>query len=357
MEITSTSLPNSVEANPEIENLKMTTLNRNDNEVGSMEIFIEEISRGQKLLHRHRLTKDKIAIGRGYDNDIILADPHICPNHLVLSFNNGVWSIEDKYSINGTFLENPKEKKQAADKHIVEDGDILSIGKSQLRILFSDHKVADTISFSPFESFINFMRHPIALFMSITLFTLVAGIISYLDQPVELNFSQLLVNSIGISLLLSLWPAIVALVSHLTKHDARIMTQLGISFAFFNLMWVSDLLETIVAFNSANGAMLTVLSALLPIGLAFCLFWFNCNIGFHLTAKRQVVVAASITTLLFGGGYLIQYSKKPEFSARPQYDSTLMAPSFLFASSSTVDEFIKDSSALFDKANKAAQKK
>ncbi len=339
-----------------LDNTEVNSWAESDNEADSMEIIIEEISRGQKLLHRHRLNKGKVTIGRGYSNDIILADPHICPEHLTISFNNSFWQIEDQQSINGTFLENPKEKKRAANKHIVEAGDIISIGKSQLRILFADHKVAETIRFSPFESLINLMRHPLALFLSMTLFTFVAGNISYLDQGAEFNLSQLLVNSIGISLLLALWPAGVALVSHLTKHDARIMTQLGISFAFFNLMWFSDLLENIVAFNSASGSILTILIALLPIGLAFCLFWFNCNIGFHMTAKRQLVVAASITTLLFGGSYLIQYSKKPEFSARPHYDSTLMAPSFLLTSSSSVDEFIDDSSKLFAKANKAANK-
>lgn len=324
-------------------------------ELAHKEIVIEEISRGQKLLHRHKLNKDKVSIGRGYHNDIILSDPHICPAHLTIELNNGFWQVKDNNSVNGSFLENPKEKKKPADQHIIEDGDIITLGKSHLRVIFSDHQVAPTVSFSPFESFINLMRHPLALVLSIALFTFVAGTIFYLDKPTEVNFSQLLVPAVGMSLLFALWPGGVALVSHLSKHDARVMTQLGISFAFFNLMWFSDLLESIVAFNSASGSILTHVVAVLPIALAFCLLWLNCYIGFHMTAKRRMIIAASITTLLFGGSYLVQYSNKPDFSARPQYDSTIMSPSFLLSSSSSVDEFIEDSSKLFEKAKKAAK--
>lgn len=326
------------------------------NTLNHQEIIIEEISRGQKLLHRHKINKGKVTIGRSYQNDIILTDPHICAKHITIELNNGLWKITDQQSVNGTFLENPKEKKKSANNHIIADGDIISLGKSQLRIIFANHLVAPTVSFSPFESFINLLRHPLALTLSIALFTLVAGTIFYLEKPTEVNFTQLLVPAIGMSLLFALWPGAVALVSHLTKHEARAVTQLGLSFAFFNLMWFSDLLENIVNFNSAKGTIFPIIIALLPIALVFCLLWLNSYVGFHMAAKRRIVISASITALLFGGGHLIQYSNKPEFNPRPQYDSTLMSPNFLLSSSSSVDEFIDDSSQLFAKANKAANK-
>ena len=147
----------------------------------------------------------------------------------------------------------------------------------------------------------------------------------------------------------------MALVSHLTKHDPRILAQLGISFTFFILLWLSDLLEEIIAFNSASSSMLGLIISLLPIGIAFSLFWLNSYIGFHVSAKRRMIVAISITTLLFGGSYLIQYSKKPEFNPRPQYNATIMAPKFLIAPSSDVDTFLERSNALFEQASKAAQ--
>jgi hypothetical protein len=319
------------------------------------EIIIEEITRNHKLLHRHKLNQNNITIGRNYQNDIILTDPHICPQHLSLSYSQNDWRINDNNSINGTSLENNDGNKQDGHQQVLNDGDVIILGKSQLRILFKNHRVADTIAFSPFESLIDLIRHPIAVFTSIALFILIAANISYLNQPTETNISQLFVSAFSMSLLFALWPAGVALVSHLTKHDPRILAQLGISFTFFILMWLSDLLEEIIAFNSASNSVLGLLIALVPIGLAFSLFWLNSYIGFHVSSKRRIVVALSITTLLFGGSYLLQYSKKPEFNPHPQYSATIMAPSYLIAPSKSVDSFIEQSNALFEQANKAAQ--
>jgi hypothetical protein len=324
-------------------------------QVTPKELIIEEISRNHKLLHRHRLDQPSIHIGRDYHNDIILADPHICPSHISIDFIDDQWLITDNQTVNGTFVENFKEKKYEANQHIVRDGDVITLGKSQLRLLFNDHAVEPTLAFSPFESFINLMRHPLALFISIAFFTLIAGSVFYFSKPIEVNFSQLLVPAIGMTLGFALWPAGVALVSHLSKQDARLMAQLGISFALFNLMWFSDILEKIVTFNSSSSNILPMLVTFTSVILAFSLFWLNSYIGFHMSSKRRIVVSAGITILLFGGSYLIQYSKKPEFDPRPNYNATIMVPSFLLTSSSNVDEFIENSSKLFNKTSKKAQ--
>ena len=322
---------------------------------GAQELIIEEITRNYKLIHRHKLEKQSIHIGRDYHNDIILADPHVCPSHISIDFTDEQWQITDNQTVNGTFVENPREKKHEANQHIVRDGDVISLGKSQVRLLFSDHAVEPTLAFSPFESFINLMRHPVALFISIAFFTLIAGSIIYVNKPIEVNFSQLLVPAIGMTLGFALWPAGVALVSYLTKNEARLMAQLAVSFALFNLMWFSDILQTIVTFNSSSNNVLLMFVAFTSVILAFGLFWLNSYIGFHMSGKRRIVVSVSLTLLLFGGSYLIQYSKKPEFDPRPNYNATIMMPSFLLTTSSSVDEFIDDSSKLFDKTSKKAQ--
>lgn len=341
----------------EVVNLEIESSDETEEILEVKGIIIEEISRNHKLLHRHKLSQQKIHIGRDYHNDIILADPHICPSHLSIEQINGQWMIHDNQTVNGSFIENINEKKHSANQHIIHDGDVITLGKSQLRILFTNHPVEPTLAFSPFESLINLMRHPLALLISITLFTLIAAGVFYLNTPKEVNFSQLLVPTIGMTLGFALWPAGVALVSHLSKHEARIMTQLGISFAFFNLMWFSDFLKSLATFNTASDSITPLFVVITSIALSFSLFWLNGYVGFHMSTKRRIVVAASMTLLLFGGNYLLQFSKKPEFNPRPQYDATIMMPKFLITSSSSADDFIKDSNKLFDKTKKEALSK
>lgn len=331
-------------------------LNIADETAPEKEIIIEEISRNHKLLHRHKLTKKQIYIGRDYHNDIILADPYICPSHLSIEQVNNQWQIKDNQSINGSFIDNIGVKRHVANNHIINDNDVVTLGKSQLRILFTDHPIEPTLALSSFESLINVIRHPIMLILNIALFTLIAAGVFYLNTPKEVNFSQLLVPTIGMTLGFALWPAGVALVSHLSKHEARILAQLGVSFAFFNLMWFSDFLEEFVNFNSASSSIAPTFILLASIALAFSLFWLNGYIGFHMSAKRRTVIAAGMTVLIFGGSYLVQYSNKPEFNPRPQYNATIMMPSLLITPSRSTDKFINDSSKLFDKAKKEALK-
>ncbi len=317
-----------------------------------MELIIEEISRGHKLLGRHKFFKDNICVGRGYNNDIILDDPHVCPEHLSLEFDGTHWLVKDDNSINGSFLE---DGKRNADQHIVNSGDVITFGKSQIRVVFPDHPVAQSVAFSPFESLINFARHPGVLAASVLIFAFVAGFIFYLNKPLEVTFTQFLVPAIGLSILFAMWPLGVSLVSHLTKHEARVFSQIGVSFIFFNLMWISDVFESFISFNLSANWPIAGLITLIPIVLSFCLFWLNCYIGFHMTERRRIVVSAAITALLFGGSFIVQVSNKPEFSAHPNYNATIMSPTFLLSSGSDVDTFIEDSSRLFDKVKKKAQ--
>lgn len=318
-----------------------------------MEIIIEEIGRNKKLLARHKFLTNKVTLGRGYNNSVILSDPHICPEHLSIEFDGENWLVKDNDSINGSFL---AESKQNADQHIIHSGDIIRLGKSFIRIILPNHPVESTVPFSFFEGFIDFLRKPLIIAFNIAFFTLIAGLMFYLNQPSDVNFTQVIVRAIGITLMFATWPVMIALISHFNKHEARIVTQLAVSFAFFNLMWFSDVFESIVAFNLSANWSLDNLIALVPIALAFLMIWLNCYIGFHMSKRKRTIIALSITTVLFGGGYMIQLSKQPDFSVLPNYDATIMNPVFKFAPSSSVDEFIEDTNKLFEKTAKEAQK-
>ncbi len=316
-----------------------------------MEIIIEQLTRDHKIIGCHKFATQEINIGRAYTNDIIISDPHVCPSHLNIHFDGEHWLINDDCTINGSFIEGTKQR---VHNHIVKSGDVICFGKSVIRLVFSSHPVPASIAFSPFEQLVDFARQPLVLTANIMIFVLVAAWIFYLNKPIEVNFTQLAVPALGMTIGFSLWPALVALISHFTKNDARVLHQFGISFAFFNLMWLSDSLESIVYFNTSSNMAIAGLIGIVPIALAFSLFWLNCYIGFHMSQTRRIVTASFLSVLLFGGTMLVQMSKEPEFSPLPSYDSTLMTPDFLFSGSTSVDQFLIDSESLFDETRKMA---
>lgn len=317
-----------------------------------MEIIVEQISRNHKVIGCHKFAKGEVTIGRGYDNDIIVTDPHVCPNHLKIDFDGDQWVIRDDCTINGSFIEKEKAPFQS---HIVQSGDVISFGKSLIRLVFPHHPVAKSIPFSPLEQLVDFAKHPAVLLFNIAIFVLVFAWLIYLKKPFEVSMTNIAVPAIGMGLAFSIWPVIVSIISHLTKHDARPLHQFGISFLFFNLMWLSDGLEAIVYFNTSANMPIAMGVTVIPIALAFSLFWLNCYIGFHMTQTRRFVTASVLTGLLFGGNMLIHMSKQPEFSPMPSYDSTLMTPEFLFSGSNSVDTFLEDSAQLFEDTRKEAE--
>lgn len=318
-----------------------------------MEIIIEEITRGQKVLNRHRSSTNSINIGRGYNNDIIISDPHICAEHLQLQFDGEHWLVQDKGSINGSFL---KGKKENLIRHKVKSGDILSLGNSQIRLLFPNHPVAESITISPFESLINVVSHPIAVALNLVIFTLMACWIINLNNAEEVTITQLLVPSIGLTLAFVFWPIVLSLISHLTKHDARFWSQLGICFVFFNLMFINDAFEYIIQFNTSSHFSIDGVVFIIPAILTFCLLWFNCYVGFDMTTRRRNIISAALVIIFFSGDFIIELSQKPDFNPLPKFNTTIISPMFLFASSSTVETFVNNSKKLFNEVDKVVVK-
>lgn len=54
---------------------------------------------------RHDVRRPAIRIGRGGDNDLILADPSVSEHHARLRLDAGVWTVGDLGSVNGTWVD------------------------------------------------------------------------------------------------------------------------------------------------------------------------------------------------------------------------------------------------------------
>jgi pSer/pThr/pTyr-binding forkhead associated (FHA) protein len=74
------------------------------------------------------LTSAQIAIGRSKTgNDLVLNDPEASRNHAVITVENGIYSIKDLQSTNGTIVNG----RQITSRVLV-DGDVIEIGDTVL---------------------------------------------------------------------------------------------------------------------------------------------------------------------------------------------------------------------------------
>ena len=84
---------------------------------------------GSNVIESRRIDKDKITIGRDDTNDIVLNNPTISREHSEINFSDGIISIKDLRSANGTFINNVK-----MDDAVLDIGDEIIVGKYMIKL-------------------------------------------------------------------------------------------------------------------------------------------------------------------------------------------------------------------------------
>ena len=92
--------------------------------------FIETLARNGDVLHRHRVDKLPLTIGRGYNNDFILDDAHTAPTHAVVELaEDGALVMRDLGSQNGIVVHG---KRQASVP--INGTTVVRLGHTRLRV-------------------------------------------------------------------------------------------------------------------------------------------------------------------------------------------------------------------------------
>jgi pSer/pThr/pTyr-binding forkhead associated (FHA) protein len=82
------------------------------------------IQKGKKRAGVRHLRSAETIIGRKRDCDLPIASPDVSRRHCLVSIHNGVVSVEDLDSVNGTYVNG----QRARGKHVLRPGDRLEIG-------------------------------------------------------------------------------------------------------------------------------------------------------------------------------------------------------------------------------------
>lgn len=105
--------------------------------------WIEVLSRHHEVVARQRLVTNAVTIGRAYDNDIVLDDPHVAAHHLRLVHgDNDTWVAEDLGSVNGLYVDGERARREPV---VLDAGTTLHIGTTGLRVRTSTYTVAEEL--------------------------------------------------------------------------------------------------------------------------------------------------------------------------------------------------------------------
>jgi len=184
-------------------------------------IWVEVLARNDEVVARTRCVGTFITIGRGYDNDVIIDDPHVAPHHLRIERDavGGLTAI-DLGTKGGFFLGGRGRRQNRAH---IDGTQPLTIGDTHLRIRPSDFPVPPELAIM--DGKVGWLQIGVLLGV---LFAYVA-LGSWLEDTKPFKFIHYGGFVFSITLLLAIWVGGWSLLSRIFAGSAKFLRHLRIA--------------------------------------------------------------------------------------------------------------------------------
>ena len=307
-------------------------------------LIIEVLNRLGHCIERHHFEHLPLRIGRSYHNDLIIADPHVSPDHAIVHEDEHGWRIEDCDSLNGVHI---KHHSATDTQDHVSSGDDVIIGHSRLRFYSPEHPVAETHVLPGNQPLVKLVGSPLAaiVILLVTITTLVINqqLVTNRDVGMEKLIASVLPSIIGALF----WAGIWAFAGRVIRHRANYLTQFSASILFVLALVLINNLSEYITFITSSGIIAQAIGYLL-IGIAlFALLYMNIENATAISRKARLVASHGITWSLLLFALFMDYAGQPDFNYTPSFPSTLKPPFAQLSRSQTVENYLKDSEAIF----------
>jgi hypothetical protein len=206
-------------------------------------MWIEVLGRHREVASRHRLAGATLAIGRAYDNDLILDDATVAAHHVTIAQDEaGAWFAEDRGSVNGLHVEG-SAKREA--RIALTGGEVLRIGRTLLRLRTASFPVAPERAIGA----------PTRTWPVIGWCALIAAAVIllsiWLAQTTQPEVSSFLVPLAAVASLLLLWVGFWSLMSRIFAGQARFERHLLVALVALLANLILDKSWNLAAFSLA----------------------------------------------------------------------------------------------------------
>lgn len=291
--------------------------------------WLEILGRHREVLHRIPVRGDQLRIGRAYDNDVVLSDPHVAPHHLRLQRQaDGVWTATDLGSINGSWLDAPSRRFEHAQ---LDDGSLIRIGHTGLRLRHAHSAVPPELP----------MSRALAPYLVLALIplTLVLVLVDHwlvdTEKPDSANYIG---TAVSVALALCAWSSAWALIGRVFAGRAKLFDHAALALAA-----CCSLLLLIRGLNLAA----YMLSAPDLLALGETLTWTLVGgiVYWHLAivnAKHRAGKALGVAVLTLGGlalNWTLAYIDRDSVGPHPVL-SYLEPQSLRLAKAESLDQFL-----------------
>ncbi|MBU2876225.1 FHA domain-containing protein [Aliiglaciecola lipolytica] len=318
-----------------------------------MAIVVEVLSKNGKVLSYQTFEKEKISIGRAYDNDVRIDDPYVCPEHILIQAEDDTEALvlTDVDSLNGV-----KINGSPGANALIGFDDIVTIGRSRLRIFKNTQKVSPAIVLSKLEEKMEWLSmRRLCAGLAIVFIALVSANF-YFNSIVEVNVSQVVKVSLSAAAAACIWPFSFALLSILAKKDAHIVSQFNLLWLFLISHELLSYLQAILQFNLSSVQFIYWFILLIKGALFFAFLWFTLFIAFHQSKRMRNSISITGTALLAMYVLAPHLFNTQNFVAAPRYTSQVLSPIFRITAPETTEKFVERSDKLIEGLKQEVEK-
>lgn len=302
----------------------------------SLPVFVELLTPDGEVIHRNKFAQLPIRIGRAYDNDIILDDPHTAAHHAQIELNQlDELVINDLGSRNGIAQDN-----QRNDFFVVNGDAIYRLGHTRLRVRTASYAVAEEISDSTNHHWEGWRP---ALLGAILLVTI--GLLStWLGDLQQGTLSKYLLELVSIVGFAIGWAGVWALFSRLFSGHARFGRHLLIVSSGLTILELWEFFSGAIAYAFSLESVATFTSPPVIVICAFVLYFHLLTAG-NKHPQRLKYYLTGLAILGIGITMAKQYQSSNHL-ADELYLSNLYPPALRVSSDKSLETFTANMNAL-----------
>jgi hypothetical protein len=184
-------------------------------------MWIEVLSRHGDVAARSRIDSPEARIGRAFDNDVVVNDPHVAPHHLrIFRAEDGELVAEDLGTVNGLYSEHGARRVSRLAL-AAEPG--IRIGRTILRVHDATHPVAEEKPLTPPRAHAEWAAGLGGLLILLLL------MVQWLNMTQEPSPNLLLLPILAFITVVAVWTTFWAVLSRIFFGQARFALQLRIA--------------------------------------------------------------------------------------------------------------------------------
>ena len=287
-----------------------------------------------------------LKIGRAYSNDVIIDDPYIGPEQLVLRISPGIgghWRIVNMDKTNPVLVNRQVIDDQEFD---VQSGDQLTIGRTTFHLYAENHVMPEAKEFSFTNWLHNHKLKPLfALAMLLVLFSVTLWM-EYLQQTDQIKWGRLSVTAFAMVFLAIVWASIWAVAGRFIKSNYYFFSHVFFTALALSLMVLLGSIYSYVDYVTSSVFAGEIVDWLVSILLFGLLVGFNIALVSYRPGAFKKGVAASI--VIYGAIGLLQYLYQDDYSNVPEHSNTMKPAYVPVPPPVNIETYIDGYDALFD---------